>query len=227
MSKYSDLDKAIALNSQDRMTYADQSEKQFQLSRTWLMKYAAEYDNEIRQALVMGALSAAVEVVAAGYLGLMRSAVFSLRTHFDLAYGWLYYRDHPIEWKAVASGSEQARLPGAIDQYLGKYYSLHKGRWTELEKKASRKIIDPYGRMSAIIHGGYQNTVPKAMKPADIVFPPDIIAQLPSFIYDVSETLSDVFVSCHVGNWHSVPDGVKENLNKRFAGEEKVKLLFD
>jgi hypothetical protein len=65
------------------------------------------------------------------------------------------------------------------------------------------------------------------MKPADIVAPSKVISQLPPFIEDVSETLSDLFVSCHIGNWHSIPDEVRNSLNARFAGEAKSKLNFD
>ncbi len=227
MSKYSELDDAIAAEQGIRLQYADQCEKAFQLIRAWLAKYTTEYDNEARRVLITGAFSAAVEVVSAAYLGLMRSALFSLRTHYELAYGWLYYRDHPVEWQAVSSGNEQARLPGTIDQYLVKYYSQHEARWRQLERKAKRKIVDPYARMSAFIHGAYPNTIPTAKTPADIVAPLNVISQLPSFVQDVSETLSDLFVSCHVGNWHSIPDEIRESLIVRFAGEAKSKLKFD
>jgi hypothetical protein len=122
MSQYDDLDKAISTGRKDRMANAKQCEAAFKLGREWLLKYSTEWDNDIQRSLIGGAWSAAIEVVSAAYLGLMRSAIFSLRTHFELAYGWLYYRDHPVEWKAVCSGIEQCRLPGAIDQYLLKYY---------------------------------------------------------------------------------------------------------
>src|SRR5438876_2659004 len=75
VSKYSELDKAIAAERGKRLNYADQSEKAFQLTREWLIKYSNEYDNEIRRVLITGAFSAAVEVVSAAYLGLMRSAL--------------------------------------------------------------------------------------------------------------------------------------------------------
>jgi hypothetical protein len=227
MTAYSDLDKAIETDRAKRLEYAVQSEAAFSLIRQWLAKFAAEYDNEIKKALITGALSASVEVVSAAYLGLMRSAVVSLRTHFELVYAWLYYRDHQVEWQAVVSGSEQARLPGAIDQYLAKYYPQHLTRWAELVKNAGRKIKEPYGQMSVLIHSGSPGAIPTATKPADIVSPPNIVAQLPPFIEAVSESLSDVFVSCHPGNWHSLPERVRTSLDTRFSAKAKSKLHFD
>jgi hypothetical protein len=94
-------------------------------------------------------------------------------------------------------------------------------------KHTKRKTEDPYATLSAFIHGGYPKTMPTAKKPADIVAPLDVIAQLPVFIEAVSETLSDVFVSCHRGNWHSLPEVVRTNLNSRFSGKAKSKLQFD
>jgi hypothetical protein len=81
--------------------------------------------------------------------------------------------------------------------------------------------------MSVLIHGGSPSTMPTATKAADIVVPSKTIEQLPPFIEDVAETLSDVFVSCHLGNWTSLPEEVKKSLDKRFIGKAKSKLDFD
>lgn len=227
MKRYVDLDKAINAERSKRLTYVKECEAAFELSREWLIKYSAEHEDDIRKALVSGSFSAAVEVVSLTYLGLLRSAIFSLRTHYDLAYGWLYYRDHPVEWRAVVAGTEQARLPGAIDQYLSKYYQQYDKRWTELEKKRNRKIKDPYAHMSIFIHGGHPDKMPTANRPADIVLPANVVGQLPPFVKDVSEVLSDVFISCHGGNWQSIPERIRVSLDQRFGGKARSSLLFD
>lgn len=227
MSHYTDLDAAILGDKAAKLKIAQECEQAFKLSRSWLLKARQEMRGPAAEALLGGAHSASIEVVSLAYLGLMRPAIFSLRAHFELAYSWLYYRDHPIEWDAFLSGLDTSRLPGAVDQYIGKFYACHGPRWKTLVAKRERSAEDPYAILSAFVHGNQPNTIPNAQKPSDVVHPLQSLQQLPAFVFAVSECLSDVTVSCYQSNWESLPTEVSSQLRKRFGTKVKGALAFN
>src|SRR5262245_50656822 len=55
----------------------------------------------VADGLLQGAMSAIREGAACIALGLVRPALNSLRLQIDLSFGWIYFKDHPVEWGLV------------------------------------------------------------------------------------------------------------------------------
>ena len=62
-------------------------------------------------------------IETAGYLamGLVRPAVFAMRTQVDILVAWLFFKDHRVEWEHVESTGEGYRLVSEVLKYLKRY----------------------------------------------------------------------------------------------------------
>lgn len=226
MSEYESLRTAICTIEKERLPTTISCQEAFELSNDWLSSETSAHSEKPCAVLLGAAKSASVEVVSTAYLGLMRQAIFSLRTYYELCLAWLYYKDHPIEWKAIEARGEQIPLPGELKKYLKANFAAYDKRLSDLNNVKKRRWDDPYTIMCAFVHGGYITTLPSAVKPKDIVFDTVKISQLPDLIFAVSEFVSDVYVSACLANWHSLPSSVKGALEIRFSTGARKKLGF-
>ena len=192
----------------------------------WLCEIQAANLETAGAALISGALSSSVETVSTAYLGLVRQSVYSLRTYYELNLAWLYYKDHSVEWNRVEYGSDQVSLPAEVKKYLGKNFNNFAKRWTCLNGVRTRVSEDPYGVLSAYVHGGYISTIPKAETPLDLVSDPSALGQLSNFIHGVCEYVSDTYVASHQSNWASLPTLTRATLEKRIPSSARDALAF-
>ena len=69
--------------------------------------------------MLVGLQTAAVEVAGFIAVGFVRPAIFALRGQIDLAAGWLYDKDHPLEWEHVVKTGEGFLQKGEKFQIFG------------------------------------------------------------------------------------------------------------
>ena len=217
-TKYDDLQALIHSNLAEFAPVADKCLDELHLSMTWIGHYLACDADNPALLLAEGAYGAAVECVSLTAFGLARPATLALRSHYELSLQYLFYREHPREWKTVTSFMGQGVLPGVVKRYLKDNYIQYDERVSKLEKKKSRGLSDVYGTLSGVAHGYAVNSISKAQNPAQLVSSTDAVTSLISLCYDTSELLSDVFLSAFDSNWMSVPQHVRDSVSTRFGG---------
>jgi len=225
---YKDLQKKIASEFGDRIPVATDSEAALGISIAWLRHfYEFGTPSNASTSLLDAAHSAAIEVTSSVACGLVRPAIFSLRSHYEFFFMYLFYKDHPVEWSSLQNGNEWVRLPKELKTYLRQYYPWSETRLKKLNDVKSRKEDDPYFVLSAFVHGGKLQTLPKARLPKETCFALETVKQMPNLIADISEYLSDVATSVYSGNFLGLPPAVKTNLTTRFAKASEAEKIFN
>ncbi len=225
---YRQLRKKISADFVGRTNIAVNCESALRLSVGWLEHfYKLQPSDNASLSLLAAAHSTAIEVTSSVACGLLRPAIFSLRSHYELFFMFLFYRDHPVEWKSLQRGDEWVRLPKELKTYLRTYYPWSEARMKKLLDRKNRTEDDPYFLLSAFVHGGRIQTLPKVSKPADTCFDLSIIKQLSPIAEATSEFLSDIATSIYSGNFLGLPSSVKADLVLRFGNESNAAKIFD
>lgn len=167
--------------------------------------------------LLRGSYGAAVEAISLLALGLLRPSILSLRSHYELSLQFLFYKDHPVEWRNVSIFHTQPTLPAVNKNYLKNNFLSFEDRFKELGKKRVRKHEDCYDLLSGVAHGTALNSISQATKPLDLIEGIATLSQAEDVFLSVGEFLSDVHVSCFESNWLSLPPAVRSSIETRFA----------
>lgn len=175
--------------------------------------------------LCRGSYGAAIEAVSLVSFGLVRPAILSLRAHYELSLQFLYYRDHPVEWRSVAAYRSQPNLPAANKKYLREYYPLFEKRVVRLSKVMESGIDDCYEVLSGVAHGTALDSISSATEPKDLVESAKVVKSAAAIFQSVGETLFDTHVASWESNWVSLPDLAKELLERRFKDKNPKKEL--
>lgn len=204
---------------------ADKCLDHLKYSLTWTNRALESKNYTECELLLNGSYGAAVEAVSLVSFGLIRPAILSLRSHYELSLMFLYYKDHLIEWRNTKSYVARPKLPGEVKKYLRENYLNYDGRWNELCKVKKRKMEDCYGVLSGIAHGTALESISKATKPEELIEDTEIIVQSIEVFLAVGESVSDIYSSCFEENWLSLPDKIRHNLESRFGGKNARKIL--
>lgn len=216
-NNYEILLKAIGDRIEENSKAANECSNHIKLSLIGLGKYMQGKPEPLCDELLKGSYGAAVEAVSLMSFALVRPAVLSLRSHYELSLQFLYYKDHPIEWKNVKSLRSQPTLPSVNKKYLRDNYPKFEYRFKALPKVKKRNHDDSYEILSGVAHGTAINSISTATKPEDLMEDEDIVKQAIVVFSDTSECLHDIHVSCFEGNWLSLPPLMQENLGERFG----------
>lgn len=198
---------------------ADECKEHLRLSLTWTAMHLESKQYQHCELLLKGSYGTAVEAVSLLSFGLVRPAVLSLRAHYELSLQYLFYKDHPVEWKGVKSFRNQPNLPGINKKYFKDYFPEYEPRQKTLLAKKNRENDDCYGVLSGIAHGTAIHSITAATTPQELVECKEIVVAAKSIFLDVAETISDINVACFSGNWLSLPPLVQDNLSSRFEGK--------
>ena len=166
-----------------------------------------------------------VEGAGAVSMGLVRPAIFSMRAQIDLALAWLFYKDHPVEWKAVVATGEGFLLKGEVLEHLSKYRERFDTRMKLLEKSKQREISDPYRLLSAHIHGQSTLVIPKFKRLKDLIYPDKRCEEAVRLQREVAEYISDIFIAYFGDKWASLPAEVVKDVRTRVP-TDKQPILF-
>lgn len=176
--------------------------------------------------LLDGAVSSLRESAACAALGLIRPALLAMRTEIDLIFGWLYFKDHPVEWEYVNSRSDGFKLKKEILDYLLKHYESFGSRFGTLKDIKTRVEQDPYRILSAHIHSQSLSTMPLVNILADVVDPKNVAMEIIKISYEVDEFISDILFSVFGENWTQIPKLLLSSLDSRFKTPNQKKVFF-
>lgn len=196
---------------------ADACAKHLRLSLAWTAHFMHLHKGIHCDLLLRGCYGAGVESVSLVAAGLLRPAILSLRSHYELSLQFLFYKDHPIEWRNVSSFRTQPTLPGVNKKYLKDNFPTFDDRFKELSKKKVRRHEDCYDALSGVAHGTALHSISQATAPQDLVEENSTLSQAESIFLSAGEFLNDVHVSCFDSNWLSLPESTRSNLEARFS----------
>jgi hypothetical protein len=154
-------------------------------------------------------------------LGLVRPAIFAIRTQIDLLLAWLYFKDHPVEWGSVQSDGENFLLRKDVLEYLSRYYPLFKKRRGLLTQAKTRSLEDPYHVLSAHIHGKGAACVPSIDALSDMVIEIGVCNECVSLQSECAEYLSDILWALFAEKWKSVPVQLTTSIKNRLSNAQQ------
>ena len=176
--------------------------------------------------LLQGCYGSAVEAVSLVSFGLIRPAVLSLRSYYELSLQYMYYKDHPIEWRSVKQFRSQPDMPGVIVKYLRDNLPKFERRIAKLTKVKNRTIDDCYKVLSGVAHGTAIHSISSATEPVELMESEIVISQTVTVFHDVGEHLCDIYVASFESNWLSLPETTRNNLEIRF-GDKNPRTELD
>ncbi|HZT35970.1 MAG TPA: hypothetical protein VFA15_08615 [Nitrososphaera sp.] len=142
--------------------------------------------------ILSGVRAAAVEATGGIALGLVRLAIFAMRSQIDLAVAWLFFKDHPVEWAHVLRTGEQFKLKKEIFSYLTDYQDRFSERLAMLERHRIRAVADPYRLLSAHIHGQSPLVIPTFSKLDALIYSEKRCAEAIKLQEEVAEYIGDI-----------------------------------
>lgn len=175
--------------------------------------------------LLKGSYGAAVEAISLLAMGMLRPSILSLRSHYELSLQFLFYKDHPVEWKNVETFRAQPALPAINKKYLKDNFPYFDDRFKELAKKKSRKYEDCYDILSGVAHGTALNSISQASKPKELIEDKQTLAQAQEIFLSTAEFLNDTHISHFESNWLSLPPEIINFIEPRFKDGDASKIL--
>ena len=187
----------------------------------WLVYLRKSQVTTIADVLLDGVQGAVVETVGCVVVGLARPALFSMRSEIDMALGWIYFKNHLIEWDHLRVTGRGFLSKREIEKYLAEHYPKYKTRYSLLEQTMRRREGDPYRGLSAHIHGQTDLTVPRVGPLVELVGNGRRCEEIIELQRDVAEYICDVLLSVFADRWTSLPDDVKEPLGERLSEQQR------
>jgi hypothetical protein len=202
------------------------AESASRLEILWLQYLLSTQLTGTADSLLHGALSAIREGASCIALGLVRPALSSLRLQIDLSLGWLYFKDHPVEWARVQDTGDGFKMKQDLLKYLGESYPGYGTRFGILLNCATRTQPDPYRLLSAHLHGQSEHVLPQVNMPSDIVAPVAMQDESLLLQCECSEFINDVFWAAFMTRWQSITTALTDNLETRFKSAEQRAAFF-
>ena len=215
--KFKDFVRVVENRITSNSAYANRCMNNLRPSLVWTGRLIDSSVSLPCDVLPKGCYGAAVEAVSLVSFGLIRPAILSLRSYYELSLQYLYYRDHPIEWRSVSEFRQQPILPSVAKRYLRDNFPKFESRFKALLKVKSRTNDDCYQVLSGIAHATAINSISTATQPADLVESKEVVAQTVDIFRDVGEHTSDIYIAGFEGNWISLPEEIKTDLRMRFG----------
>ena len=191
----------------------------------WLNHLRKSETTGVADALLDGTQGAIVETMGCLALGLVRPALSSLRSEIDMILGWLYFKDHKVEWNHLRDTGGGFQTKAQVLSYIGDHWPRFKTRFKLLEQQKTRKENDPYRLLSTHIHGQTDFTAPRVSPLVDLVADARLCADCVVLQRDVAEYISDVLLAIYGNKWASLPTPVKAGLDERLNAKQR-KVFF-
>jgi hypothetical protein len=192
----------------------------------WLNYLTIYHMTGVGDCLLDAVASAIRETAGTLSLGLVRPALFSLRSQIDLLFGWLYFKDHNVEWLRVNQTGDGFKLKKELLQYLEQHIPQFRKRIGMLNEIKTRHEVDPYRLLSAHVHAQSVSLLPQVIDLADLVRPEEACLECATVTFEVAEFLNDVLLAVYTTDWASLPVPVQSALATRFRSAEQRSDFF-
>ena len=186
----------------------------------WLAYLRESEATGVANSLLDGTQGAIGEAVGCLILGLVRPALSSLRAEIDMILGWLYFKDHEVEWSYLRDSGRGFQTRSQVIDYIGAHWPKFTTR-IKLLDQCSKRREDPYQLLSAHIHGQTDFTAPKVNPLVDLVASDSLCADCVTLQHDVAEYIGDVLLAMYGDKWASLPVAARDSLSKRLNGVQR------
>jgi hypothetical protein len=118
----------------------------------WMSYLYRSVTEEHARPLLKGGQSAIIEALGCISLGLVRPAIFAMRTEIELIHSWMYFNDHPVEWDFAHQTGSKYPMLSQTRKYLSSYNRRFDERYNLLLRSKSRGMDNPYELLSIHVH---------------------------------------------------------------------------
>lgn len=223
--KYLGFSAAVTSAVNEYGPIADRCADNLRCALTWTARHMEVEPRSECKVLLQGGYGSAVEAVSLVSFGLVRPAILSLRSYYELTLQFLYYKDHPVEWRNVKSYRSQPNLPGQNKKYLRDNFPKFEKRFKKLETIKCRANEDCYTILSGVAHSTAINSISAATIPRELIENRETVVQVENIFLEVGECVSDIHVASFESNWLSLPDLVQSNLRARLGDKNPSQEL--
>ena len=183
----------------------------------WIGYLRISISRNVADRLLDAAQATCIEVAGCLSVGLVRPAIFSIRSQLELLLAWIYFNDHPIEWRHVQSYLDDFPMRAVNLKYMRSYNPRFFERFTMLVKYKTRKNDDPYGLLSIHVHSTSPSAAPTIGELQTLVQNTTRCNECVELQKDVSEYLTDVFAAWYADRWHDFPTEITAKLKSRLT----------
>jgi hypothetical protein len=121
--------------------------------------------------------------------------------------GWLYYKDHPVEWRRFVNGADFLGRSDYVE-YLEKHVPHFKTRRSALTDGATRSVLEPYHVLSKHVHSQTLAAIPAFGSLAALISGADRCREAVVVQGVVTEYLSDILTAVYADEWHDLPEEI-------------------
>lgn len=199
-------------------------ERASDLAAAWLGYLRDSQSTDTANELLDGFHASLIEAAGCLAMGLIRPAIFAMRTQVDILFAWLFFKDHPVEWQHLESTGDKYRLVSEVIRYLRTYNRRFQDRFSLLRRHRTGGYEDPYRLLSAHVHAQNTATVPPLVEIHQLVQEKDRCLDCIQLQLEISEYLSDILTACFARQWIDLPESVTTSINCRLRAADVAEL---
>lgn len=181
----------------------------------WIQRDWQLYQANPAHLLLTGVKVSFLESATAWAIGSNRGAAASLRAAVENAFAWLYYKDHPVELKAVKDRRADMLLPKAVQSYLKAVDGGYEASYEILKKTKSRPNEYFYSDLSQYVHAHPNFSVIDTIENTVVSSPRD--ASFLGICAATSEFISDNYLAAYRASWGDFPNAVQTSIASRLG----------
>ncbi|WP_426011433.1 hypothetical protein [Caulobacter sp. DWR2-3-1b2] len=222
MTVFSEIAARVAANLEGLEDALGEFSASLPLSKEWIQREVPLASSNPANPLLSGTKIALLEAGAAWAIGANRGAASSIRAYIENAFAWLYYKDHPVEFRVVDIGRSELTMPKGVQSYLKQVDGGFEKSYSVLAKCSMRGMENEYfySNVSQFLHAhpAFSSLAIKIEEYA-ISSPRDM-----SFLKicrNVDEFISDNFTAYYRSSWDDVPGIVQKDVSSRL--DKKLK----
>lgn len=193
----------------------------------WLQFLNSFKRTGIADELLNAVASAIKETAACVAIGLVRPAIFSMRTQIDLVLAWMYFKDHPVEWHVVNKTGDGFKLKKELLEYLTNTVDGFGSRYGILKQTSTRMECDTYRLLSAHIHGQSSPVLPVMEHLSDAIRTETVCNEVTVLARELAEFVSDILYSVYAPEFSAIPSSIVTAIDKRFASDRQRKEFYE
>lgn len=186
------------------------------LSQLWIQREWLIAGDNPAQNLLIGAKVAFVEAGTAWAIGSNRGAASSLRAYIENGFAWLYYKDHPVEFRAVLARQLDLILPKAVQSYVKSLDGGFDKAYSMMVRKRQRSNEYFYADVSQFVHA-HPAFASRSVNIEETAVSVPRDSGFITLSNMADEFISDNFLSVYRASWGDVPQQVQENATTRLG----------
>jgi hypothetical protein len=181
----------------------------------WIQRDWQLYQANPAHLLLTGVKVSFLESATAWAIGSNRGAAASLRAAVENAFAWLYYKDHPVELKAVKERRADMLLPKAVQNYLKAVDGGFEASYEMLKKTKSRPNEYFYTDLSQYVHAHPNFALNVTIENTVVASPRD--ASFLAICAATDEFIADNYIAAYRSSWGDFPNAVQASITTRLG----------